>query len=71
MQSIQRCSEESSDPICVKISQKALMPLIVLDSIFITRFQVSVTFSALINSNDEERANNKTASKRRIPRLYV
>lgn len=47
------------------------MPLIVLDSIFITRFQVSVTFSALINSNDEERANNKTASKRRIPRLYV
>lgn len=47
------------------------MPLIVLDSIFIIHFQVSVIFPALINSNDEERPNNKTASKCRIPRLYV
>lgn len=60
MQSIHPCSEESSDPICVKISWKAPMSLNILDGILIIHIQFSVISSAAINSHDEERANNKT-----------
>lgn len=51
--------EESSVPISVKISWKALMCLIVLDDILIITIRVPVILSVLSKSYDEKRAYNK------------
>lgn len=63
MQSFHLCSKESSDPISVKISWKALMCLFVLDGVFIISTQIAVILSRFSNSYDEKEPIIRCASK--------